>query len=473
MTGWSNLPAEQLTAGFACLVLLAPAPLAFGQFNPEADLQDQYESIQQTVAELEATLGRYDPALIENLTSLADSAAALNLHFDARTTVERAIQIQRLNLGLHSAEQIPLYFQMMEHDISAGNWRGVNESMGYLYYLLLEKRANSEESIIEDLVRLSEFHLIGVAGDAESERARHFQRAEELTLLAIEISEFVWDATDLRRIDLYYSLIKQFYLQSAAIDRGGVTGYSLRAVVPESNWVRPARIVRARYYRAGLRLFEEIQRTFAESTDNPREFLAMVDLYRADWQVLFSDDNAEEGYRVAYSGLIDSGYDQDTVTQLLLRPQVLPIPIFHISAEQALAALQPSKSSSPSPDPTSPDLAIQFSDWFDFMPAVPFPRTAPDLQGSVTGNYSEIQLNVQLDSLNRVSRWIQGTYETHLGVVGQFEILTEPDWPDFDRQFLSRRLHFVHFRPRLENGVPRTFEGRLIYRAARSDEDNE
>jgi hypothetical protein len=222
--------------------------------------------------------------------------------------------------------------------------------------------------------------------------------------------------------------------------------------------------VQARYYRAGLRLFEEVQESFAESADNPQEFLAMVALYRADWQVLFNEEEASNSYQAAYDGLIESGFDPDAANQLFSRPQVLPIPVFHTSGEQALAAVQSSESGAPSANVVTADAVIR--DWFDSMPAVLFPRTAPDLQASVTNDYSELQLQFELNSLNRVSRWVQGTYLTHLGVVDEFDMLREPDGQSVDRQFLNRRLHFMHFRPRLKNGVAHPFEGTLLFRAA-------
>jgi hypothetical protein len=260
--------------------------------------------------------------------------------------------------------------------------------------------------------------------------------------------------------------MKQFYLQSAAIDRGGETDYALRAVVPGSTWVRPERIVQARYYEAGLRLLEEVQDNFAESTDNPREFLALVALYRADWHLLFNEEEAGDDYQAAFDGLLESGFDPDAANQLFSRPQVLPIPVFHISAERALAAVQSRESGAPSANVVTADAVIEFRDWFDSMPAVLFPRTAPDLQASMTNDYSELQLQIGLNSLNRVSRWVQGTYKTHLGVVDEFDLLKGPDGQSVDRQFLNRRLHFMHFRPLLKDGVAHPFEGTLLFSAA-------
>jgi len=470
MIGLLKIVSFPLRARAVSLVLLFLSSLSYGQNDNAVEQQNRRENLQQRIIELEAAVGRYDPTLVEDLTSLADSATTLNLYTEARSVLDRAIQIQRYNLGLHTPEQIPLYFELIENDINIGNWAVVNESLDYLYWLLLEKRAVSEETIVDNLIRLSEFHLLGVADDVESQQAGHFRKAEELTYLALEISEFYWGPSDLRRVDLYYSLIKQFYLQYSAIERGGEAGYALRAVVPGSDWVRPARIVQSRYYRAGLRLLSDMREILAESSDNPSEFLAMVDLYRADWHLLFNENRAESVYKEAADALLEAGLETDEVDRLFSQPQILPIPVFYASVEQAVAAAESGESIKPALEPTlaSSDTSadFHFADWFDFMPIVPFPVTAPAVVQSQSSGNTDFWLQFRLNSLEKVSSWVRGTYQTHLGVVEEFDVLGDRDYDAIDLQYLNQRLHYLHFRPRLENGVATPFEGTLLFRAA-------
>ncbi|CAN0512053.1 unnamed protein product, partial [Discosporangium mesarthrocarpum] len=173
----------------------------------------------------------------ENLISLANTAAALNLHGEASSALERAIQIRRLNQGLFTDEQIPLYFSMLDSLLHIGNWDSINTTLDHVNWLLTDKMVSNQGQLVEQLIRLSEFHLLGVAGDAQEQQARHYRRASESLYLALNISEFVWGRHDPRRINLHYSLAKHFYLQSAAIERSDETAYALRAVVPGSTWV--------------------------------------------------------------------------------------------------------------------------------------------------------------------------------------------------------------------------------------------
>lgn len=438
------------------------------------DLIDLHEALQQQVLEQEMALGRHDPALVESLVSLADASAALDLPGEAGTLLERAIQIQRVNLGLFAPEQIPLYFAMLENLVRLGEWNAVNTALDYLNWLLLDKRVSDETQIVERLTHLSEFHLLSVAGDAEAQQDRHYRRASELLYAALNVSEFVWGRYDPRRIDLHYSLAKLFYLQSAAIERGGEAAYALRAVAPGSNWVQPRRVAQARNYRAGLHLFEDMQVLLRESDNAPAEAVAMVDLYIADWHLLFNQERTEEAYRQAYTALLDAGKEPEVLNRLFDSPQILPIATFHHSVDLALAAASQSPLE-------GVELAgyreistrLSFQEWFESMPVVPFPIVAPAVGQLAQVEHSDTWLHFRLDSLNKVSRWVSGTYESHISVVDEFNVISAENDETVNPGYLNERLHSLRFRPRLEDGVARPSEGVLRFRAARPSASNE
>jgi len=286
---------RRLLLPLAAAGVLSASP-ALAQDPEQAERISRHNALQQQVREMEVTHGRHDPALVESLVSLADASAALNLHGEAGAVLERAIQIQRLNHGLFTAEQIPLYFSMLDSLVLTGDWDAVNTALDYVDWLVLKEQASDEDRIADQLIRLSEFHLLSVAGDRVEQQARHYRRASELLYMALNISEHTWGRHDPRRIDLHYSLAKHFYLQSAAVERGGDTAYALRAIVPGSNWVRPRRVVQGRYYHAGLRLLREMRDLLVERPEAAAESVAMADLYIADWHLLFNQERAEEAY---------------------------------------------------------------------------------------------------------------------------------------------------------------------------------
>ena len=465
----STYRTSYLRALFSGCVILLLATITHAQNQLEVvdvDLLAQREQLQQQTAELESTLGQYDPALIETLSSLADSSALLNLFSEASTLLGRSLQIQRVSLGLFTPEQIPLILTKMEIDERAGDWETVNESMDYLYWLLIEKNVSQGEALINSLTRLSEFHLRGVVSDTADLQAHHYQQAYKITYQALTISEESFGPYGPQLIDLHYSLVKQSYLQSAAIERGGDTAYALRAVIPRSKWVIPRRIAQSRYYRTGLQLLNDIRGVIAQRNDDPAESLAMVDLYAADWHLLFDQVQAEEAYSKAFAGLQEADVCITKLDLLFATPKILPIPTFHGTVSTALTYIQPVQFSQPAEHDNKLEDSLYFKQWFDAMSVVSFPVTAGPPNLAKQEQIPKIRVSFSLDSLNSVSHWVSGRYRTNMSVAKEFNILEPDDLTSINREALDEDLRLLHFRPRLENGIARPIDGTLLYQAA-------
>jgi hypothetical protein len=454
-----------LVPAVTLLVAVLSSFLAPSLRGQDIEQQDRYERLQQRLLQLEGSQGYNDPVLIEVLVSLADSAAAQNRRAESSTLLSRAIQIQRRAFGLFNADQVPLYFNLIMYDLALQDWDSVNHSLNHLDWLLTQKKAVSESTVVDYLIHLSEYHLLGVAGDATERQAGHFRQAEELTSLALELSEDMWGRQDSRRIDLYYSMLKQLYLQSAALELGNDTMYALRQIIPDVNIVRPKQVVQKRYYQQGLGLFREMREVLVESDEKPAESLAMLELYAADWHLLFNNDRARVSYEYAFEALLQAGVDEDQLNRLFSLPQILPVPQFFRSVARAAVEW---RTDSPAQSTTNAGVEdpLVFKDWFRSMPFVPFPVASPALEQSLTSDYTDTLLNIRLNSLQSVSRWVKGTYRTHSGIVEEYTLAGEGTGQTVDLDYLNQRLHFLHFRPPMKNGNVRPFEGRLLYSMA-------
>jgi hypothetical protein len=319
--------------------------------------------------------------------------------------------------------------------------------------------------VVDYLIRLSEYHLLGVAGDATERQAGHFRQAEKLTSLALELSEDMWGRQDSRRIDLYYSMVKQLYLQSAALELGNHTTYALREIIPDVNIVRPKQVVQRSYYQQGLGLLREMREALVESDEKPAESLAMLELYTADWHLLFNNNRAKASYESAFDALLQAGVGKDQLNRLFSLPQILPVPQFFGSVARAAVEWRTDFPAQGTINAGVEDPMV-FRDWFSSMPFVPFPVTSPALEQSLTSAYTDTFLNIRLNTLQSVSRWVKGTYRTHAGIVEEYTVAGESTGQAVDSDYLDQRLHFLHFRPPMKNGNVRPFEGRLLYSMA-------
>lgn len=445
------------------LLLLWPGAYSLAQDEAQFGETDRRRELSRRLEALEASLGRYDLGLVEVLVTMSESSAELNLHAEASALLDRAILIQRQNLGLYTPAQIPLHFALLENEALTGDWSRVNEALAHLYWLLVEKQAGPTEDIIVNLLRLSEVHLKAVPGDLPSEQARHYRSASDLTYLALSVSERLWGEEDPRRIDLLYSLLKQFYLQSVAVERLDDTAYALRAIVPGSSWVRPRRLVQSRYFGAGLRLLDQIATIAESASSRPEESLAMVQVYSADWYLLFNRVEAEALYARAFEALQASGVDEESLGRLFSEPQLLPAEAFYDNVQQALSAGDSRLRRDQLLPSGERGSHYVLEEWFDAMPSVPFPVMAPEVSRLSMVEHRDSWLQFSLSGLDTVSRWVNGRYQSHRGVPAAFESIDATQ--GLSEAALGDRLHSLHFRPVLVAGQPQAAQGILLYRA--------
>ena len=427
------------------------------------DLLGKREALQERLLELQLTIGQYDPALVETLTSLAESSSSLHLYTEASALLDRSLQIQRVSSGLLAQEQIPLVVAKMDIAVLMGDWETVNASISYLEWLLIEKNVTEGDVLIQYLVKLSEFHLKGVNEDILDRQAFHYQQASKYTYQALSIGQFFWGSKDFRLIDLYYGLLKQFYLQSAAVERADETAYALRAIVPGSSWVKPRRIVQSRFYQAGLRLLSDIRDIIRLTKPSSPESLAMVDLYIADWHVIFDKTQALVAYKNAFVKLGDAGVSSKELDLLFSEPKILPVPTFYAEVSNALAASYFSESELKSWDSKGVNLQLDFQEWSESMSKIAQPDKIRSAKSLKQNRSKSMQLHFCLSGLNKVSHWVRGRYRTNLSVANGFHAFGSENEMTFDTKFIDDNFSLLHFRPRLKEGIAQNSEGLLLF----------
>jgi hypothetical protein len=92
------------------------------------------------------------------------------------------------------------------------------------------------------------------------------------------------------------------------------------------------------------------------------------------------------------------------------------------------------------------------------------PIEEPLLQQREIDDMLTARLAVRLDGIDKVSRWIRSRYISQVSVVDEFDWLNSSAKQALTIEELTERLHYLNFRPVLEQGVPQPFEGILEYR---------
>lgn len=444
-----------------CVLCLAIAASGAGaQAQLPVLSPDQLDQQREHLLELESRDGRFHFGLVEPLARFAETAMALHQYDEAGEAVDRAVQIARIAQGLYTDAQFPLLTLKVENDVRRNNWEDANETLEHLYWLYTNKHRGIDEAVVYELQQLANFHLEAVGADVADRQAYHFRNAVNISWVAMRVGELIWGESDPRQAPLLYNLAKQYFLQSVALDRGDGTAFELREVVPGSGWVRPRQTVKRAYYLTGLRLLSDMQEIFADGEHANAEAAGLASVYIADWQLLFTHEDAAQAYTAAYEQLLAAGVESGEIEQFFARPQILPAREFHLS----LAAAEQSRldRAAAFPEVAARDLYL-FDEWTQSMPNVEFPLPSAGLSFVNRQDAGFAVLTFDLGPLEKVSRWVNGRYVTRMGVPENIEILEQVANPALELKGFAEKVHSLHFRPRLIGGEPESVTGTLYY----------
>ncbi|MFM1897684.1 MAG: hypothetical protein RLZZ385_2758 [Pseudomonadota bacterium] len=451
-----------LISAFNCSIGF-PWPVMAAEDDPVSRLLAERERYSQQLQVLEEDLGRFHGSLVEPLVQQARLSMALNDFDQTRSILERAVQIQRINHGLYTAEQFPLLQLQVENAVRRGDWVDANATLEHLYWLYVNKHRGMDADLIQELRNLSGFHLEAVAADVEERQAYHFRQAAQIGAVTLQVGRHVWGDQDIRLAELYYDLVKQYYLQAVAVDRGSRTGYELREVAPGSSWVRSRQTAMRGYYQSGLGLLQQTRALYRAQQPPDLEGEALATLYLADWQILFTRDAAADTYQQAYGELVEAGVEPALLTRFFAEPKVLPQPRIYTTVEAALAMQENAEVPATASRESQPLAPFHFNEWSRAFPDVQFPFPRGQVRFRDDEAWGSVLLSFSLAGLEKVSRWINGRYVTRLSVPSTLEVLQQDGAPGEEPENFAAKLHSLHFRPRLVDGIPEPARGTLHY----------
>ena len=400
--------------------------LAFGfaqeqTFNSE-QAASTLASYRTQLEEMEQEVGRYDPQLLEYLERMAEVTIELDQFNETDEILDRAIQILRIDEGLFTEAQFPFLILSARNNVRRGNWRDANEALSHLAELYTMVPRQKDGRLINELVQLSDLHLEGVARDLEQMIDPHFRSAETISMFAVRVSESMWDASDLRLVDLYYRQVLRNYLQLVVLNQGGSASQSLRTFIPGLDMMVRSRLeVEQLYYRLGIEMFRRMRTVYESAEILDLEAIGMVDLYQADWQVIFDRGDPEEGYRNAYGKLVRSGVAETSLQEYFGKPRVIPSRNFYPSVAKAQEASLLEQSLSG--DLAGREDVVTFVEWSPSVPNVRVVINQPTLLQHEISSMNTASIAIKLDGVDRVGRWIRSRYISQVSVTDGFEWL--------------------------------------------------
>jgi hypothetical protein len=447
------------------LHLLLSGGYSFAQQAPYDALAQNLENSRIRLEQVEASTETSDIRLVEPLQQLAEALIDMNLYAEAHIALDRAIQIARIDDGLFTPRQRGLQIRKIENLIYQGDWGRARQDMEHLTWLYINKSDTIDEELVNDFLYMSELHIRGVGEDVTRQQSTHFFQAANLNWVALNLAKAAWGDFDPRLNRIMYSLVKQYYTQMVALERGGRTGYELRAVVPGSSWVRKRKDVKRTFYLLGARLLQQIKDIHSNAEPPDLEGIALADVYIGDWHVLFSEsDEAKSSYSAGYSGLQAAAVDQARIDEFFENPVMLPEVNLFASVDTALltrAGLQEGESILElDPEPES----LQYSEWSSTFPHIRSPVTARYAAADEADKFALFSFS--LSGLSGYSRWVNGSYRKAVSMALELQLLNSFAGSRDEEKALLHKVQTIRFRPTFVDGEAQSTGGTLRYKLA-------
>ena len=419
---------------------------------------EQFELLENSAA------SNTDLVLAEPLYQIAQEYRRLGRFADAHAALDRGMQIVRINGGLYARDQIPYIQKKIENFSDWGDWESSRELLEHLLWLHRTKSTQIDSPLLNDLMELSQFHLRGISEDLPAFQGYHFRRASAANWLAVAAAERIWGRTDRRLVPMLYGLLHQYRLQAIAVEEGGRTGYELREIVPGSDWVRD-KSDQIRYsYETGMRILLQVEDIYSLPEQGDAEALAMTQVYKADWQLMFSrNEQALESYEQAFDGLTEAGVPREQVNLYFANTTLLPVREFYPTLADALVARVAEPAIADIGSDTDTEAALYFVEWSVNFPYVRAPYS-PQQASIPDNNFALFSFNVA--GINEFTRWLSRQTVQEIGVLLDVTLLRSELGSIEDQEDVLRRVQSLDFRPRLVDGQPEDSSATLVYQPA-------
>lgn len=307
------------------------AALAQAMAEESAEAIARLEAINNynaVIADLEGEGGVWNSDLVEELYSLGTLMQQQGSHEEAIEIFDRAVHINRINLGLHAIEQVPAVESKIQSYLALNQWQDADLTFEYLYYIQRRAYGTSDPRLIPVLSSIAEWNL----------RAFHLGHGEALGMRLNNALMF-WNAAasmvkthfgrqDERFVTYLRGIANSSYLLSRNPEMMAELGSPQFRNELAINRVHlgETKQYESKGYASGAQALTEILRYELDKRD---DVLALADAFTnlADWYLIFGRRRAaEEQYGNAWR-LLGNQPNADALHKAYFG-RIVPMPSF-------------------------------------------------------------------------------------------------------------------------------------------------
>ena len=249
-----------------------------------------------------------------------------------------AVQVTKVNSGLHTKTQLPALALLIETQIALRKWDAADQQFAYFESLNARIYSDNFYDYLAGTATLSRLLLSASADTVNPTSARYLIAARNLSWRTVSAIESTLGEHSLELAPWLYNIVLVHYYQSALTKRRGLTSYDYKT--DTSDIVAGWSLRRNEYLRishaVGKELLERIRALYNQAEPKQPETDALLTVHLGDWEMLFGrNSEALEYYTTAYEKFVAAGIDSAAVDAFFGKPTVLPANRLITSLESA------------------------------------------------------------------------------------------------------------------------------------------
>lgn len=306
----------------------APAQLQLSD-DWSTDQQRSLGEYQALVSQLESEQGAYANQLGEALLGMGLIYRSQGNHQLALDALKRALQINRINEGLHNLNQIKILELIIESNTALQLWEELGENYHYLYWVSRRNYGDADARLLPIIERIGLWNVDAYHLDIDGSSVGHLVKADDLfdkvTDIAANIN--VGDNKQLVR-SLYHTAVINYHIASDINDKFKTSHRDIReAMIPNKrptpyvNEIAVRKFYFNQSYFKGKRAIQHILDIHAENhPDSVIEHAQALVFYGDYLLALRKKWEAMKRYEQAYSMLVDNGASIEDINKLFGEP---------------------------------------------------------------------------------------------------------------------------------------------------------
>lgn len=288
----------------------------------------QYE---RAIEELQKSHGVYHDRIGEQLLGLGLAHKNLKHYKEAIEAFNRSLHINRINQGLHNANQLATLELIIETNTALSDWQALDQNYHYLYWVNRRTYGEDDPRLLPVIDRLGRWHLNAYSQESDPVPFKHLLTADDLFHDAVNIIETKYGPNDPRLINALYGIVMTNYqmaFHATQANDFNEISFSSRSTGRRERMLEEQEArqeVISDSYRVGKKAMLRIIDIYVNNSELPTDAHGIALIHLGDWYLLFNRRmTASETYEIAYTKLTESSMDKVEINKLLGQPRSLP-----------------------------------------------------------------------------------------------------------------------------------------------------